>query len=66
MERKKNKKRTLIDVLAVMKKYEISSTANVHNIRMALEELGPTFVKMGQLIATQSDLFPPELVDELS
>ncbi|MBR2705982.1 MAG: AarF/ABC1/UbiB kinase family protein [Mogibacterium sp.] len=65
MGRKQNRRRTLLDVLAVMKKYEISSTANVHNIRMALEELGPTFVKMGQLIATQSDLFPPELVDEL-
>ena len=64
-KKKKNKRRTLFEVLAVMREYNVSSTANVHNIRMALEELGPTFVKMGQLIAAQSDLFPPELVDEL-
>src|SRR4030095_13291355 len=28
-------------------------------MRMALEELGPTFVKLGQVMATRVDLFPP-------
>ncbi len=33
--------------------------------RLALEELGPTFVKLGQILATRVDLLPPEWVSEL-
>jgi ubiquinone biosynthesis protein len=32
---------------------------------MALEELGPTFVKLGQVMATRVDLFPPRWIAEL-
>ena len=35
-------------------------------IRLAIEELGPTFVKLGQVLATRSDLFPPKWVSELA
>ncbi|PPU41616.1 2-polyprenylphenol 6-hydroxylase [Xanthomonas arboricola] len=35
-------------------------------VRRALEELGPTFVKLGQVLATRVDLLPPEWIDELS
>ena len=34
-------------------------------IRMALEELGPTFVKLGQTFSSREDLLPPELIIEL-
>jgi ubiquinone biosynthesis protein len=34
-------------------------------LRMCFEELGPTFVKLGQLLATRPDLIPQEFVDEL-
>ena len=33
-------------------------------MRMALEELGPTFVKLGQVMATRVDLFPPSWIVE--
>ena len=33
-------------------------------VRRALEELGPTFVKLGQILATRGDLFPPEWIAE--
>lgn len=33
-------------------------------VRIALEELGPTFVKLGQLMATRLDLFPPAWIAE--
>lgn len=33
-------------------------------IRRALEELGPTFVKLGQLLATRVDMFPPQWIAE--
>ena len=32
--------------------------------RLALEELGPSFVKLGQLMATRVDLFPPSWIAE--
>ena len=34
-------------------------------IRLAIEELGPTFVKFGQIMSTRTELLPPELVEEL-
>jgi ubiquinone biosynthesis protein len=34
-------------------------------IRVALEELGPIFVKFGQIISTRRDLLPPDIADEL-
>jgi len=33
--------------------------------RHALEELGPTFIKLGQVLATRVDLFPPHWIAEL-
>ena len=35
-------------------------------IRYACEELGPTFVKFGQLVSLRPDLVPPPLINELS
>jgi len=32
---------------------------------LALEELGPTFVKFGQILSNRSDLLPPEYIEEL-
>ena len=34
--------------------------------RLALEELGPTFIKLGQILSTRPDLLPPDFIEELS
>src|SRR5712691_10284040 len=36
------------------------------SLRSALEELGPTFAKLGQILSTRPDLMPPEFVAELA
>ncbi|WP_416147262.1 ABC1 kinase family protein [Salipaludibacillus sp. HK11] len=47
----------------VRDKERIKSTEE--RIRILLEELGPTFVKLGQIASTRNDVFPQLLIDEL-
>ncbi len=35
-------------------------------LRLALQNLGPVWVKFGQMLSTRRDLFPPHLADELA
>ena len=35
-------------------------------LRAAMEELGPTFAKLGQILSTRPDLLPPEVSEELA
>jgi ubiquinone biosynthesis protein len=43
-----------------------SLAERARRLRDALEELGPTFAKLGQILSTRPDLLPPEFVDELA
>lgn len=40
--------------------------ASAEHFRIALEELGPTFVKLGQVLSTRPDLLPPSYINELT
>ncbi len=35
-------------------------------LRLALQELGPVWIKLGQMLSTRRDLFRPEIADELA
>src|SRR3954468_8982424 len=43
----------------------IEGTARGRHLREMLDELGPTFVKFGQLLSTRPDIVPPDIISEL-
>ncbi|HEY5604784.1 MAG TPA: AarF/UbiB family protein [Gammaproteobacteria bacterium] len=51
-------------LLHLKKVSELPKMDTPQRIRFALEELGPTFVKLGQILSTRVDLFPPEWIAE--
>ncbi len=51
--------------LAGDRKERIDSLTRAQRVRLTLEELGPTFIKFGQILSTRSDLLPAEFVLEL-
>jgi ubiquinone biosynthesis protein len=44
---------------------EASQAARGRHLREMLDELGPTFVKFGQLLSTRPDIVPPDIIAEL-
>jgi ubiquinone biosynthesis protein len=53
-------------IAAVLGRYGMrGSSATPEQLRAALEELGPTFAKLGQVLSTRPDLLPPEVIAEL-
>jgi len=66
----------LLDKVPVLKSFKyffillprkISKNSSIgERIRRALEELGPIFVKFGQVVSTRRDLLPEEIADELA
>ncbi|MGL5330574.1 MAG: ABC1 kinase family protein [Peptostreptococcaceae bacterium] len=44
---------------------EFKNMTTGERIRRTFEELGPTYVKLGQILSTRSDIFDQEIIDEL-
>src|SRR5882672_1160657 len=42
-----------------------AKTSTAVRIRQVLEELGPSFVKLGQIVSTRPDLVPADIIEEL-
>ena len=50
---------------ALLRRPRVSPIPVERRLRLVLEELGATFIKLGQMLATRPDLVPMALVDEL-
>jgi ubiquinone biosynthesis protein len=44
----------------------LHSCTRPEHLRMAIEELGPTFIKLGQILSTRGDLLPADYLEELA
>lgn len=47
------------------KNSSVKTLSRAERIRLSIEELGPTFIKMGQMLSTRSDLLPEDILQEL-
>lgn len=51
--------------LSPLRLVPVGSYSHGERLRLALEALGPIFVKFGQMLSTRRDLLPPDIADEL-
>ena len=54
-----------LQMIARRDQAHIEKHTRAERVRMTLEELGPTFVKLGQIASTRPDLIPTEFIGEL-
>ncbi|MEH6557530.1 MAG: ubiquinone biosynthesis regulatory protein kinase UbiB [Oceanicoccus sp.] len=52
--------------IAPWRLFPIPQQSRGARLRQALEELGPIFVKFGQMLSTRRDLLPDDIIDELA
>ena len=56
----------LRQIVGVLGKYGLLRNPSPEQLKSALEELGPTFVKLGQMVSSHADVFPVEYCNVLA
>lgn len=54
-----------IEILSILKKHKVQKGLDPVKFREILEDLGPTFVKIGQIMSTRQDMFSQRYTKEL-
>ena len=55
----------LLEITRILRRHEVVRGMTPVKLREILEDLGPTYIKLGQLLSTRSDIMPKEYCDEL-
>lgn len=55
----------LKEITAVLHKHAITRGVSPEKLRLILEDLGPTYIKLGQIMSMRSDILPKRYCDEL-
>jgi len=55
-----------LQMISKKREARIGRLTKPQGLRMAFEELGPTYIKLGQILSTRPDLIPMEFIEELS
>jgi ubiquinone biosynthesis protein len=55
-----------LQLISRKRRERIEQFSRAERVRLALEELGPTFIKLGQILSTRPDLVPLQYIQELS
>ena len=59
------RRRRIAEIFGVLRRYRVWDELTPVRLRRMLEELGPMFVKMGQILANRSEILPQRYCDEL-
>ena len=62
----KSSKKRLREILLAARKQKLTKGLTPVKIRLLFEELGPTYVKFGQILSMRSDMIPEEYCRELA
>ncbi len=56
----------LVQIIRILWKHRVYRSISPEQLVAVLQDLGPTFVKIGQMISARADIFPPEYCDALT
>lgn len=65
MQKSKEYRNRLTEITGVLHKHGITRGVTPEKLRLILEDLGPTFIKLGQIMSMHSDILPKRYCDEL-